>query len=66
MNNYIVYNKDELMYNQCFLVKSYSKRQALNKVYEVYGEEYRKKDYKVYSLNQMYNDSDIEDVAVIV
>lgn len=67
MKNYIVQNVYELplSYNEWFLVKADSKKEALYKVYKQYGYDFNKNDFKVYSLDEFYKNSDTIDLAVI-
>lgn len=48
---YIVMNIDEPEYNRTFIVKALNKIDAINKVHEMYGEEYRKKDFIAHAID---------------
>ena len=50
---YLVINTEEPDYNRSFIVEADSNKEAVDKVYEVYGEEYRKKDYKAFSIDKL-------------
>lgn len=61
MKNYIVQNIYHLplSFNEWFLVKAKTKKEAVNKVYERCGEDFNKKDFKAYTLEEFYEDSDV-------
>lgn len=65
MKYYMVQNVYEhpVEYNEWFLVKANTKKEALDKVYQQNKDEFTRKDFKVYTLEEMYEDSG--DVAVI-
>jgi hypothetical protein len=67
VKDFIVENIYELpvAYNKWFLVKANNKKEALNKVYNRNGGEFRKKDFTVYTLKEFYKFEDNEDVVVI-
>lgn len=60
MKDYIVQNIYTLpvCYNEYFLVKANNKNAAIDRVYKEYGEEFSKKDFKAYTLDDIYKLSD--------
>jgi hypothetical protein len=64
MKNYIVQNIYEIpvAYDEWFLVKAENKKDALHKVFIRYGYECKKTDFKVFTLEEFYEN---EDVVVI-
>lgn len=61
MKDYIVKNchNSLLSYNEWFLVKANNKKEAIEIVYNNYGYEFHKKDFKAYTLKEMYDDEQI-------
>lgn len=67
MKDYIVKNIYELSvsYNEYFLVQANTKKEAVDKVYETQKHEFNKKDFKAYTLAELYKQADTEGIYVI-
>lgn len=65
MTYYIVVNLEDPVYNKVFLVKGSTKKEALDRVLKEYGEEYKRDDYKVKTVEEFYENREGKNVAVI-
>jgi hypothetical protein len=66
LKDFIIQNIYEpgVAFNEWFLVKAENKKDAINKVYEQYGFEFRKKDFKAYTLTEFYQMGDESVVSI--
>lgn len=69
MNYYIVQNVYTLPISsyeyEYFLVQASSKKEAIDKVYILYGDEIHKKYFIACPLEEFFNENEVDDVAVI-